>query len=90
VNIAPGSATGSERGIRILDQAVHHDGARLAELVQLVDAGRLTLRVAETFPLAEVAARHELAAGWPARSRGARPLTPPPRSRFICTVCGGR
>jgi NADPH:quinone reductase-like Zn-dependent oxidoreductase len=62
VNIAPvlGPLT-SERGIRILDQWVHHDGARLTSLVRLVDAGQLTPRVAETFPLAEVAAAHELA-----------------------------
>jgi NADPH:quinone reductase-like Zn-dependent oxidoreductase len=51
----------TERDIRILDQFVHHDSVRLASLVQLVDAGRLTLRVAETFPLAEAAAAHELA-----------------------------
>jgi NADPH:quinone reductase-like Zn-dependent oxidoreductase len=62
VNIAPAlGPVASERGIRILDQWVHHDGARLAELVELVDAGRLTLRVAETFPLTEAAAAHELA-----------------------------
>jgi NADPH:quinone reductase-like Zn-dependent oxidoreductase len=62
VNIAPVlGPLASERGIRILDQLVHYDGARLAELVELVDAGRLTVRVAETFSLTEVAAAHELA-----------------------------
>jgi len=62
VNIAPVlGPVATERGIRILDQWVHYDGALLAELVELVDAGRLTLRVAETFPLAQVAAAHELA-----------------------------
>jgi NADPH:quinone reductase-like Zn-dependent oxidoreductase len=40
------------------------DGARLAELAALVDAGRLTLRVADTLPLTDAAAAHErLAAG---------------------------
>ena len=63
VNIAPMlGPVATERGIRALDQFVHNDGARLAELAQLVDAGQLTLRVADTFPLAEVAAAHELAA----------------------------
>ena len=37
---------------------------RLGELAALVDAGRLTLRVAGTYPLADVAAAQErLAAG---------------------------
>ncbi|HEY7049786.1 MAG TPA: NADP-dependent oxidoreductase [Jatrophihabitantaceae bacterium] len=57
----PASPVATERGIRALDQIVHRDSALLAELSRLVDAGRLTLRVAETFPLAEVAAAHELA-----------------------------
>lgn len=62
VNVGPllGPVT-TERGIQILDQLVHHDGALLTELARLVDAGRLTPRVAATFPLAEVAAAHELA-----------------------------
>jgi NADPH:quinone reductase-like Zn-dependent oxidoreductase len=59
----------TERDIRILDQFVHHDSVRLASLVQLVDAGRLTLRVAETFPLAEAAAAHELVAKGGLRGR---------------------
>ena len=41
------------RGTRVHVQEVFADGARLAELVALVDAGRLTLRVAETFALEE-------------------------------------
>jgi NADPH2:quinone reductase len=52
------------RGTRIIVQEVVADGARLAELSALVDAGLLTLRVAETFPLLEAAAAHaRLAAG---------------------------
>jgi NADPH:quinone reductase-like Zn-dependent oxidoreductase len=63
VNIAPVlGPIATERGIRVLEQFVHQDGARLAELARLVDGGRLTLRVAETFPLDEVAAAHALAA----------------------------
>jgi NADPH:quinone reductase-like Zn-dependent oxidoreductase len=48
------------RGTRVVVQEVAADGARLAELAALVDAGRLTLRVAEELPLAEGAKAHEL------------------------------
>lgn len=70
VNLGPllGPIT-TERGIEVVDQFVHHDGARLATLVQLVDAGRLTPRVAETFPLAEAGAAHELLAKGGLRGR---------------------
>ncbi|GAA0251321.1 NADP-dependent oxidoreductase [Cryptosporangium japonicum] len=52
------------RATRVVVQEVHADGARLAELAALVDAGHLTLRVAGTFPLDAIAAAHErLAAG---------------------------
>ena len=52
------------RGTRVDQVWVHADGARLAELSALVDAGRLTLRVAGTYPLAHIAQAHErLAAG---------------------------
>ena len=52
------------RGTRIDQVWIRADGARLGELAALVDAGRLTLRVAGTYPLAEVAAAQEqLAAG---------------------------
>jgi NADPH:quinone reductase-like Zn-dependent oxidoreductase len=45
------------------------DGARLAELAALVDAGRLTLRVAGTLPLADAAAAHERLANGGVRGR---------------------
>jgi NADPH:quinone reductase-like Zn-dependent oxidoreductase len=52
------------RATRVVVQEVFADGGRLAELSALVDAGLLTLRVAQTFPLTEVATAHErLAAG---------------------------
>lgn len=52
------------RGTRVVVQEVYADGARLAELAALVDAGHLTLRVADAFPLDRIAAAHEhLAAG---------------------------
>lgn len=48
------------RGTRVVVQEVFADGARLAELSALVDAGQLTLRVAETFPLEQASAAHAL------------------------------
>ncbi|MEU4217273.1 NADP-dependent oxidoreductase [Actinoplanes sp. NPDC026623] len=47
------------RATRVLVQEVFADGARLTELAALVDAGRLTPRVAGTLPLEEVAGAHE-------------------------------
>ncbi|HEY3716357.1 MAG TPA: NADP-dependent oxidoreductase [Jatrophihabitantaceae bacterium] len=62
VNLAPSLGPApAERAIRRLDQFAHHDGALLAELGRLVDAGRLTLRVAQTFPLDEAPAALDLA-----------------------------
>lgn len=43
----------AERDIAVSTVHVHHDGAQLAELVRDVEAGRLRLRVAETYPLDE-------------------------------------
>ena len=48
------------RGTRVVVQEVYADGGRLAELSALVDAGRLTLRVAQAFGLEQAAAAHEL------------------------------
>ncbi|MFC4587898.1 NADP-dependent oxidoreductase [Sphaerisporangium corydalis] len=48
------------RGTRVVVQEVFADGARLAELAALVDAGALTLRVARTLPLEEARAAHTL------------------------------
>lgn len=56
-----------ERGIRVHPVMVRdhlHDGAELARLAELVTAGRLTLRVADTLPAAQAArAHHRLQAG---------------------------
>ncbi|MFR9796697.1 NADP-dependent oxidoreductase [Streptomyces sp. MS06] len=46
------------RGVRTAAVAVTADGSRLAELVRLVEEGVLTLRVAETFALADAAKAH--------------------------------
>jgi NADPH2:quinone reductase len=52
------------RGVRVAAIAIHADGAALAGLSRLATAGKLTLRVAETYPLADAAKAHErLAAG---------------------------
>ncbi|MEV6956346.1 NADP-dependent oxidoreductase [Streptomyces sp. NPDC051183] len=58
VGLRPHAAPAAERGIRVVEQEVAADGARLARLASLVDAGALTLRVAETYPLAEAAGAH--------------------------------
>ncbi|MFR9777134.1 zinc-binding dehydrogenase [Micromonospora sp. MS34] len=46
------------RATRVIVSEVFADGARLAELSALVDAGRISPRVADSLPLAEVAQAH--------------------------------
>ncbi|TQJ75652.1 NADP-dependent oxidoreductase [Streptomyces sp. SLBN-31] len=58
VGVRPGGEPASVRGVRTTSVAVRPDGARLAELAALVDQGVLTLRVAETYPLDDVAKAH--------------------------------
>ncbi|MGC9541688.1 NADP-dependent oxidoreductase [Streptomyces sp. UG1] len=58
IGLIPHAEPGSVRGVRTGAVEVSADGARLAELVRLVDEGVLTLRVAETFRLDEVAKAH--------------------------------
>ncbi|MFJ4779915.1 NADP-dependent oxidoreductase [Streptomyces sp. NPDC088762] len=59
VGLIPGHAPAAERGIRVQEQEVAPDGELLARLVSLVDAGTLTLRVSETFPLTDAAKAHD-------------------------------
>jgi NADPH2:quinone reductase len=47
------------RGIRVVPVNIHADGAALAGLADLAAAGKLTLRVADTYPLADAARAHE-------------------------------
>ena len=47
------------RGTTVHVFEISADGARLAELAALVDAGRLTLRVADTLPLTDAKTAHE-------------------------------
>ncbi|WP_367321513.1 NADP-dependent oxidoreductase [Streptomyces sp. HUAS ZL42] len=58
VGVIPGAHPASARGVRTDAVSVTADGARLAELVGLVDEGVLTLRVAETYALDEAAKAH--------------------------------
>ncbi|MVU78492.1 zinc-binding dehydrogenase [Nocardia sp. ET3-3] len=58
VALLPTVAPPAERGITVTAVQQAPDGRRLAELVDLVESGALTLRVAETYPLTEAAAAH--------------------------------
>jgi NADPH:quinone reductase-like Zn-dependent oxidoreductase len=74
VTVRGGAEPPPLRGIRVHNVWVRADGRRLAELVGLVEAGRLTPRVAETFPLEKAAEAHRrLAEG---RLRGRLVLVP--------------
>ncbi|MGW7454170.1 NADP-dependent oxidoreductase [Streptomyces sp. NPDC054787] len=74
VGLIPNHAPAGVRGVRVLEQEVAPDGALLAGLVSLVDAGELTLRVADTFPLADAAKAHD------------RLAVPGTRGRVVLTV----
>ncbi|MFJ6899524.1 NADP-dependent oxidoreductase [Streptomyces hokutonensis] len=56
--VIPQAAPAPERGVRTGAVEVSADGARLAELVALVEKDVLTLRVADTYPLADAAEAH--------------------------------
>ena len=56
--LVAGGAPPALRNIRVFSHWIYADGARLADLVALAEAGALTLRVAETLPLDQVAAAH--------------------------------
>ncbi|MFE9772200.1 NADP-dependent oxidoreductase [Streptomyces sp. NPDC005931] len=56
--VIPQAAPAPVRGVRTGAVEVSADGARLAELVRLVDEGALTLRVAETYALDDAAKAH--------------------------------
>lgn len=64
VAVTAGAAPPPLRGIRVSNVWIRADGAQLARLAALAEAGRLTPRVAELRPLGQVAAAHRrLAAG---------------------------
>ncbi|MFJ5553248.1 NADP-dependent oxidoreductase [Streptomyces sp. NPDC093225] len=58
VGVHPGAEPAPVRGVRVTAQEVAADGAHLAQLVALVDAGGLTLRVGSVHPLADAAEAH--------------------------------
>jgi len=67
--LVPGAAPAPLRGTRVFPTWIRADGGRLADLVALAEAGKLTLRVAETFPLEHVRAAHERVAKGGLRGR---------------------
>jgi NADPH:quinone reductase-like Zn-dependent oxidoreductase len=58
MGVIPGAHPASVRGVRTSAVEVAADGARLAELVALVDEGALTTRVAGTYALDEAVEAH--------------------------------
>jgi NADPH:quinone reductase-like Zn-dependent oxidoreductase len=60
VNVYAPLAPEAERDITIGSVFVQSNGAQLAELVGLVEQGKLSLRVAQTFSFAEAAQAHEV------------------------------
>jgi NADPH:quinone reductase-like Zn-dependent oxidoreductase len=74
VAVTAGVDPAPERGIRVATVGVRPNGAELAELVALVEAGKLTLRVADVYPFAKAGEAHaRLAKGG---VRGRLVLTP--------------
>ncbi|MEU8435841.1 NADP-dependent oxidoreductase [Streptomyces sp. NPDC029216] len=69
VGLIPGAEPARERGVRVVVQEVAADGAELGRLAALVDSGALTLRVAETFGLADAAKAHAALAAPGTRGR---------------------
>jgi NADPH:quinone reductase len=69
VAVIPPAAPPAERGIRVDTVGVRSDGARLGELVRLVERGGLTLRVAQTLPFTQAAQAHTLFAKGGIRGR---------------------
>ncbi|WP_026227424.1 NADP-dependent oxidoreductase [Hoeflea sp. 108] len=59
------AAEAAERDIRIERISVRPDRAGLEDLAKLIDAGKLKVHVAKSFPLAEAAAAHDFLAGKP-------------------------
>lgn len=58
VTTIPPTAPPAERDIRVAAVQVEANGGQLAELVALAEQGKLTLRVAQTYPLQDVALAH--------------------------------
>ncbi|MEV0197908.1 NADP-dependent oxidoreductase [Nonomuraea sp. NPDC050691] len=69
VSMMPPATPAAERGIRVETVFVRSDGARLRDLVALVEQGLLTLRLSRTFAFEQAAEAHELFAKGGIRGR---------------------
>lgn len=58
VTTIPPTAPPAQRGIQVSALQVQANGGQLAELVALTEQGKLTLRVAQTYPIRDAAAAH--------------------------------
>ncbi|MFJ9124542.1 NADP-dependent oxidoreductase [Streptomyces sp. NPDC102340] len=63
VSLLPGqfgdvAARAAELGVRATDMLVEHDQAGMRAVTELVESGKLTVHVADTYPLAEAAKAH--------------------------------
>jgi NADPH:quinone reductase-like Zn-dependent oxidoreductase len=58
VATVPPAAPPAQRDIQVFPMWVKPDGGQLAELVALAEQGKLTLRVAQTYPLSDAAQAH--------------------------------
>ncbi|MDT3670189.1 MAG: NADP-dependent oxidoreductase [Aromatoleum sp.] len=66
---ADAAALAEEGGLTIVKTRVKPDGAQLAQIAALVDAGKVRPVVATTLPLSEIAAAHELSRGGHVRGK---------------------
>jgi NADPH:quinone reductase-like Zn-dependent oxidoreductase len=62
VSTASPAPEDTERKVRTINMYVHSDTTQLAEIVRRIDAGTVTVDISARFPLAEIAAVHELSA----------------------------
>lgn len=69
VGVLPAAVAESVRGIETAAVRVHHDGARLAELLAAASSGMLPTRIAGVLPLSEAAEAHRLVAKGGLRGR---------------------
>jgi NADPH:quinone reductase-like Zn-dependent oxidoreductase len=69
VNVYAPLAPEAERDIAVAGVFVQSNGAQLAELVKLAEQGKLSLRVAQTYPFEEAARAHEALAKGGVRGR---------------------
>jgi hypothetical protein len=78
IAVLPPAAPPAERGIRVETVGVRSDGKRLGELVQLVEHGGLTLRVAQRLPFSQAAQARALFAKAASEDGSSSPHKPAP------------